>query len=409
MEGYDLVIAGGRVVDPAQGIDGLFDVAVAGGRIAALGKDLKAKRRIAADGMIVCPGLVDLHVHVYEWVTNFGLPVDDAGVNAGATTVVDQGSSGAWTYGGFRSYVIDRARTDVRAFVSINLAGALKGGTEAERLHNPQMVDVEALVDLACSDPIHVRGIKCHGESGALSHWGLAVFEQAVEAGKRAGLPLYVHTGELFPVVEARRPEPRSVLPQVLPLLKPGDVLAHVYSSLPDGIAGTGNAIPEWLWEARARGIRFDIGYGINFNYNIARRMIAEGFYPDTIGSDVHGDFYGYHSEAKLDYSLAGAMTRLLALGMPLERVIAATTCAPAAVIGDQTIGALKPGMKANITVLDPVAGEWVLHDGSGEALSVSTRLVPVQVVMAGEPITPTRRLLRDLCEEQAAPTRSAA
>jgi dihydroorotase len=270
------------------------------------------------------------------------------------------------------------------------------------------MVDVAALVDLAKSDPVHIRGIKCHGESGALSHWGLAVFEQAVEAGKRTGLPLYVHTGELFPVLEARRPEPRSVLPQVLPLLKPGDVLAHVYSSMPDGVAGADNAIPDWLWEARARGIRFDIGYGINFSYRIARRMIAEGFYPDTSGSDVHGDFYGYHSEAKLDYSLTGAMTRLLALGMPLERVIAATTATPAGIIGDETIGALRPGMKANITVLDPVAGEWTMRDGSGEPLRVDTRLVPAHVVMAGELIAPTRRLLRDLCEAPAA-TRSAA
>ncbi|HEV2303718.1 MAG TPA: amidohydrolase/deacetylase family metallohydrolase, partial [Stellaceae bacterium] len=396
---HDLVITGGRVVDPAQGIDRRLDVAIKAGRIAALGENLRAKRRLDADGKIVCPGLIDLHVHVYEWVTNFGLNADDTGVNAGATTIVDQGSTGAWTYGGFKAYVIERARTDVRAFVSINLMGALKGGTEAERLHNPQMVDVDELAALAQADPVHIRGFKCHGESGTLSNWGLAVFEQAVEAGRRTGLPLYVHTGELFPVDEARRPEKRSVLPTILPLLKPGDVLAHVYSSMPDGIAGEGERVPAWVHEAKARGVRFDIGYGINFSYRIARRMIAEGIYPDTISSDLHGDFYSFHDERKLDYSLCGAMTRLLALGMPLERVVEAATATPAAILGDGEIGALKPGMKANLTVLEELPGDWLLRDGSGEALRAASRLMPAQVVMAGEPIIPSNRLLRDVCE----------
>ena len=398
MSDFDLVITGGRVIDPAQGIDKRLDVAIEGDRVAALGEDLAGRRTLAADGKIVCPGLIDLHVHAYEWVTNFGLNADDAGIEAGATTIVDQGSSGAWTYGGFKAYVIDRARTDVRAFVSINLMGALKGGTEAERLHNPQMVDVEELVALARSNPAHIRGFKCHGESGSMSNWGLAVFEQAVEAGRRTGLPLYVHTGELFPVFEPRRPEQRAVLPTILPLLKPGDVLAHVYSSMPDGIAGEDERVPAWVHEAKARGIRFDIGYGINFSYRIARRMIAEGIYPDTISSDLHGDFYSFHNEEKLDYSLCGAMTRLLALGMPLAGIVGATTATPAAILGDAEIGALKPGMKANLTVLDPLDGDWLLRDGGGEALRVTTRLVPALVVRAGEPMTPSCRLVPDLC-----------
>jgi dihydroorotase len=403
-EPFDLVVTGGRVIDPAQGIDQYLDVAIAGDRIAALGKDLvrqPAKHVVAANGAIVCPGLIDIHVHVYEWVTNFGVWADDAGVNAGATTIVDQGSSGAWTYGGFKAHVIDKAVTDVRAFVSINLAGALKGGMEAERLHNPGMVDVAELVALAAANPCHIRGFKCHAESGALSHWGLEVFKQAVRAGELAGLPLYVHTGELFPVKAASRPEPRAVIEAIRDLLKPGDMLAHIYSAMPDGIVGRG-AIPPIVFELAKRGILFDIGYGINFSYAIARRMMAEGLYPHTIGSDVHGDFESYHDEAKLDYSLCGAMTRLLALGMPLERVIAATTCNPAGVIGETAnIGALKPGMKANVSLLDMVAGAWTLSDGQGEKLTVANRLVPALVVMAGKVIEPSRRLLRDIWPPQ--------
>ncbi len=145
---YDLVITGGRVIDPASNLDGRAQVAVTDGRIAAVAPELPpfdAARTIDAAGQIVCPGLIDFHVHVYEWVTNFGLPPDEAGVHSGATTIVDQGSAGAWTVGGFKAHIADRAETDVRSFVSANLAGALQGGMEGTALHNPGMMRIEAI------------------------------------------------------------------------------------------------------------------------------------------------------------------------------------------------------------------------------------------------------------------------
>lgn len=398
---YDLVITGGRVIDPAQVLDGRFEVAIVGDRIAAVGPDLAkqpARRVLKADGQLVCPGLIDLHVHVYEWVTNFGVWADDAGVDAGATTIVDQGSSGAWTYGGFKAHVIEKARTDVRAFVSINVLGAIKGGMEGPRLHNPDMVELDELVQLALADPVHIRGFKCHAESGALSHWGLQVLEKASRAGRLAGLPLYAHTGELFPVLEASRPQPEDVLPSVLKLLKPGDILAHVYSSMPDGIVGRGEGIPEFVRRADDQGVHFDIGYGINFSYAIARKMMAAGIFPRTISSDTHGDFNAYHDNSKLDYSLCGAMTRLWALGMPLDQVIAATTRNVALILREhERIGSLKPGMRADVSILDTLEGDWQMRDGSGEVLKVNTRLVPSKVVRAGEIIESKRTYVRDV------------
>lgn len=398
---YDLVITGGRVIDPSQVLDGRFDVAIVGDRIAAVGKDLAARparRVVKADGALVCPGLIDMHVHVYEWVTNFGVWADDAGVDAGATTIVDQGSSGAWTYGGFKAHVIEKARTDVRAFVSINVLGAIKGGMEGPRLHNPDLVEVDELVDLARANPTYIRGIKCHAESGSQSHWGLQVLEKAALAGRKAGLPLYVHTGELFPVDEAHRPQPEDVLPAALKLFKPGDILAHVYSSMPDGIVGRGEGIPEFVRQADAQGIQFDIGYGINFSYAIARKMMDAGIFPRTISSDTHGDFNAYHDNSKLDYSLCGAMTRLWALGMPLDQVIAAASRNAAIALREQDrIGGLKPGMRADVTILDMVEGEWQMRDGSGEVLDVKTRLVPARVVRAGEVIESKRTYVRDV------------
>ena len=399
----DVVLGNCHVIDPASGLDGPGEVALHGGRIAAVGAKVadQGARRVDLDGAVVCPGLIDLHVHVYEWVTNFGLPADDAGVNAGVTTVVDQGSAGTWTFGGFKAHVIERSRTDVRSFVSINVAGALKGGMRGDILHNPGMVDLDDLQRLAAANPVGLRGIKCHGESGAISHWGVDVLKLAVEGGNRTGLPLYVHTGELFPVLEPSRPAPDGVLEQVLPLLRPGDTLAHVYSAMPDGIMGRRDKVPDYVFRALEQGLHFDIGYGVNFSFEIARRMMAAGVLPNTISSDVHGDFNSYHDESILDYSLCGAMTRLLALGMPLAEVIRRTTINPARVLrAESEIGTLAVGSHADLTVLDRVPGRWGMKDGLGETLWAEERLVPRCVYRAGERIDCSRRLLRDLAEE---------
>jgi dihydroorotase len=402
MQQYDLVITGGRVIDPVSGRDGAGEVAVSGGRIAAVADRLpphRAAKTVDAKGRIVCPGLIDLHVHVYEWVTNFGLPPDDAGVHSGATTIVDQGSAGPWTVGGFKAFIADAAETDVRCFVSANVAGALMGGMEGTMLHNPGMMRIDAIEQAAAAWPHLVKGIKSHGESGGFSHWGTKVLEMAVEAGNRTGLPLYVHTGELFPVDEARRPRPESLMPAVLPLLRAGDTVAHVYSGKPDGIMGPGDRVPAAVRDAFDRGVHFDIGYGVNFSYRIARAMMDEGILPNTIGSDVHADFNAYHDDSRLDYSLCGAMTRLRALGMPLVEVIRRVTINPARILREESeIGTLAPGSRADITLLDPVAGRWPMRDAEGEMLTVEERLLPALVIREGREIVPSRRLLRDLC-----------
>ncbi len=414
---FDLVIEGGRVIDPASGLDAPADIGVTDGRIAAIAKASEgglrasgAERRIDARGKLVCPGLIDIHVHVYEYVTNFGVWADDAGVGVGATTIVDAGSTGPWTVGGFKAHVVDRAATDVRAFVSINVAGALMGGMKGDVLHGPAMTDVGSVVAAVGRYPREIRGIKCHGESGAYSHWGTEVLAMAAEAGRATGLPLYVHTGELFPVVEAKRPAPRSVLGEFLPLLKAGDVLAHVYSNMPDGICGEDGTVPEVLRAALDKGVRFDIGYGINFSYRIARMLMAAGIFPHTISSDVHGDFNSYHDNSKLNYSLPGAMSRLLALGMPLMEVIRATTEHPAKVIGEAyELGRLAPGTVADISILELRKEPWRLLDGRYECLEVEERLLPWLTLRAGVGHQPCAAMLPDLLDARLQQDRRAA
>jgi dihydroorotase len=396
----DLLLRGGRLIDPANDRNGIADVAIRSGRVIAIGtaaQELAPQRTIDVSGAIVTPGLIDMHVHVYEWLTNFGVPADAAGIQSGSTTIVDQGSSGAWTFGGFKAFIAEPARTDVRAFVSINVAGALQGGMEGTTLHNPAMVHVDSLVRIAAEHPQIVRGIKCHWESGSLSHWGPAVLKKAAEAGRAANLPLYVHTGELFPVEEPNRPNPSAVMGQVVQYLKPGDVLAHVYSRMPDGIMSTAEDVPGWLFEAKAAGVLFDLGHGVNLSFRIARKMMEKGVFPDTIGSDVHGDFNSYHDFSILDYSLVGGMNKLMGLGMSLTDVVRALTATPAEVLADPSIGHLGPGARANVTVLRPVEGEWTFFDSSRERVTVYERLVPDLVVMDGEVITPDCGLLADV------------
>lgn len=406
---FDLVIAGARVCDPASGLDGICDLAVNGDRITALGPGLanRGRRVIDAAGRILTPGWIDLHVHVFEWMTTFGLPPDDAGIHSGVTTAVDQGGAGAYTIPAFARYIAGPAVTDIRSFPSINSAGTLRGGCAGPVLHNPEIVDVDLLVAEAAAHPRLVRGFgEIHAESGAWSHWGFAVVDKAREAGDRARLPLYFHTGELFEVDESRRPEPRSLLPRTLALARPGDILAHVYSAMPDGILGEDERPSPLLFEAIARGVLLDIGFGINFSYRTARRMMAAGVLPHLISSDVHGLFDRMHDDTALDYSLAGAFARLVALGLPFAEALAALTVNPARVLGeDAEIGTLAVGSRADLTVLEERVEDWPFADSRGEVLVAERRWIPRLVVRAGQPIEPTLRLARDIVHRRGEPS----
>jgi dihydroorotase len=371
-EGYDLVLTGARVCDPATGLDRSCDLAVNGDRIAAVGSGLAphAREVIKLDDKLVTAGWVDLHVHVFEWMTTFGLPPDDAGVHSGVTTAVDQGGAGAYTIPAFKHYIADRARTDIRCFPSINSAGTLRGGLAGPIIHTPEVVDVELLVTEANAHPRLVRGFgEIHAESGAVSRWDLDVVRKAREASDRTALPLYFHTGELFEVDEAHRPEPRSLLPQILAIARPRDILGHVYSAMPDGVLGRDRTPSPALIEAAANGLLLDIGFGINFSYATAHRMIDAGVLPHLISSDVHGLFPVMHDDSALDYSLAGAFARLVALGMPFADALAAITINPARVLGEEAeIGTLAVGSRADITVLEERVEDWPMRDGQGES-----------------------------------------
>lgn len=401
IEQYDLVLKGGHVIDTAQCIDGVYDVAIRDGRIVEIITQLpshQAKETISVENKIICPGLIDLHTHVYEWVVTDSLHADDVGINAGVTTVVDQGDCGSATFLGFKAHVVDKMQTDVRCFPCINMTGTVTPDCSRTALYGPDMVDIEAFVTIASDNPCLVRGLKVHGESGALSRWGTKVLQLAREAADISNLPLYVHIGELFDVDKANCPEPEQVIDKVIPFLKAGDLITHCYSYRPDGLLGKRQNVPECLLEAVKSGVLLDLGHGVHFSFDIARRMLEQNLRPYTISSDVHGDFTTPHNDNTLDYSLCGIMSKLLGLGFTLEEVIAGVTINPARVLrSEKEIGTLQIGSCADITVLDLVEGNWLFHDSIGEQLVTKQKIVPILVVRAGRVIYPHGRLLRDL------------
>ena len=235
---FDLILKGGRVIDPARDATPLLDVAIANGRIAAVADNIlasSARASIDCRGKLVLPGLIDTHAHVYQYVTGgFGLNADMCGVQSGVTTLVDQGGPSCMTLPGFRNYVAAPAASRALAFISAYLVGGLEGHFYPE-LYRPKCVDVKATVKAALENRDLVKGVKAHAELGGFARWGFEVIKQSVEISRETNLPLYIHFGQLWPMPEdgGMAVDPDSILPQVVELLKPGDILAHPFSRHP--------------------------------------------------------------------------------------------------------------------------------------------------------------------------------
>ena len=406
---FDLVLKGGRVIDPTQGIDGIHDVGVAAGRIAAVLPDLSgAGETIDLRGALVLPGLIDTHAHVFRHVTGrFGLEADLVGVHSAVTTLVDQGGPSLMTFPAFRSYVVEPAASRVYAFLSAYLVGGMEGHYYPE-LYGPHGIDVDGTVKAAFANRDLVKGIKAHAEIGGFSRWGLEAFRLAKEISHQTKLPLYIHFGQLWALPESGRAvDPDRILPNVLDLLEPGDVLAHPFTRHPGGFVGQDGRVHPVVKEAVARGLKIDVGYGSHFSFAMAKKVLDAGILPNTLGADMHGYNTRLPSDAPADqahmfagatnFSLSSAMTALLACGVPLEKLVPMVTSNAAAMLGlDDEIGALRPGVAADVTVLADERGRWVLRDNEGTRVSTERMLRPLFCLRAGKrfdadaPILPT-------------------
>jgi dihydroorotase len=407
---YDLVLRGGRVIDPAQGLDGTLDVAVRDGQVAAVGAALSSvdtREVIDARGQLVLPGLIDTHAHVYQYVTGrFGLEADMVGVHSGTTTVVDQGGPSCMTLPGFQRFVVEPAATRIFAFLSAYLVGGLEGHYYPA-LYGPDGVDVAATVRAAQENAALVRGIKGHAEIGGVARWGLEVLRLSAEIAREADIPLYVHFGQLWPLPRngGTRVDPDAILPQVVELLRPGDILAHPFTRHPGGFVDRQGRVHPVVREALARGLRIDVGHGSHFSFDVARRVLDAGIVPDTLGADLHGyntqvprpagTPAGAHPDPELHpfagstrFSLARAMTSLMACGLPLERVVPMVTRNAARMLGREAeLGTLRPGAVADVTVLDDRRGRFSLRDNGGTEVIAERVLMPAFCLRAGRRI----------------------
>jgi len=361
---YDLVLKGGHVIDARNGVSAIRDVAIAGGRVAAVAANINpagAVKVVDASGLYVTPGLVDIHVHVYAGTGERGsyagdnsLHPDGFTLRAGVTTVADAGSSGWRSFDDFKDRIIDRSKTRVLAF--LNIVGAGMRGDKFEQ----NLSDMEAgpTADMATRHKDLIVGIKTAHFTGP--EW--TPVERAVEAGTSAGIPVMVDFG-------ANRPE-RPLAELVTKKLRPGDIYTHAYSGLRNELDDSGHVNPGML-EGRKRGVIFDVGHGGgSFAWRIAVPAMREGFRPDSISTDLH---IGSMNAGMKD--MLNVMDKFLAMGLPLDDVVRRSTWNPAREIKREELGHLSVGAPADIAVLRLETGSFGFVDMYGARLRGTQKL----------------------------------
>jgi len=374
---YDLVIKGGRVLDPAENMDGNLDVAISGGLISKVGKDIPEKEShqvVSARGMLVTPGLIDVHTHVCDGIVRNGASPDAAGVMQGVTTVADGGSAGQAIFGGFTKYVIPNVRTTVFCFLHICSFGL----SVMPELWSRQDIDTGATEKVIAENAGLIKGVKLRLVGGLVASHGAEVMRLTRDTARRFKLPVMVHIGDPDKLV------PEEVTRVALPMMEEGDILSHIYTHQQGRVLlPNGSLMPEFR-EAVKRGVVLDIAHGRNnFSFEVAERMLAQGILPTTISSDV-----GAQSIGGPVYGLTVTMSKMMALGLSLRDIITMTTINPARAlkIHDRK-GSLKPGMDADVSILEVASGRWRLVDSEKKVKETDKLIVPRITVKSGQVI----------------------
>jgi dihydroorotase len=371
---HDLILRGGRVIDPSQKLDEVIDIGFSAGKVSRIGPGLKADAGTAVrdvSGYIVTPGLIDLHTHVYWGGTSLGIDAEEFCRKSGVTTAVDTGSAGPGNFAGFRKHVIERSAVRILAYLHVSFAGiyaysqrVMVGESEEIRLLAP----LDA-VEVGNANRDIIVGIKVRVGAHASGRSGTVPLDIALQVADEVGMPLMAHIDHPPPSYE-----------EVLDRLRPGDVLTHAFRPFPNVPVDSQGKVKEAVLRARARGVRFDIGHGKgSFAFKTARGMLANGFYPDTISSDVHALCVNGPA-----FDQVTTLSKFLCMGMPLIDVIAATTVNAAVALKRPELGSLKPGSVGDATILSIQQGEFDYVDVVGEHLRGDRKVVSKGVVIAG-------------------------
>jgi dihydroorotase len=363
-ETYDLLLSGGDVIDVGGGNLGRFDVAVADGRIAAVGADLPGAASTVVDvtGKVVTPGLIDLHTHVYPGAGYWGIDPDPVAWYSGVTTWVDAGSAGAHSLAGLRAFAATR-RVRVPILVNIAAQGLAARTGESRDLAN---CDVDLAIDAVRGNRDVVCGIKVRIDADTVGGNGVEPLRLGIGAADACGVPVMVHIGTSPPPVD-----------EVLRLLRPGDIVTHCASGFAEAVG------PE-AQEAYARGVLFDIGHGSGgFAFDVLERQLAAGLRPHTISTDLHArSLYGPA------FDLPMTLAKLLAAGLELPDVVAAATVHPARALGLDA-GTLAVGAPADIAVFTVQQGPFDVVDAHRQIRQAPVRLVNEATYVSGRPMRP--------------------
>ena len=373
---YDLLVKGGRVVDPSQRLSAVRDIGISGGRVTRVARDLSAsdaRQVLDAHGKIVTPGLIDVHVHVYDGVTPLGIPADPNCIARGVTTVLDAGSAGAHTFPGFRKYVVNVV--DTRVFALLNLSVVGQSTLSMDNLFGE-------LLDLGYANPrLAIRtieqnrdvilGLKVRLSKNIVGENDLKILGMAREAAAAVNLPVMVHIGDSH-----------SPLPDILNGMGKGDVLTHTFHGRERGILDARGRVLSEVRSAVERGVHLDVGHGAgSFSFEVCEKALEQGVVPGTISSDLHQ--YNVHGPV---FDLATTLSKFLHLGLTLEDVIERSATNAAATFGfPGGLGTLREGAEADVAVFSLLEGDFEFLDTLDEKRIGHRKLVPVATVKAGK------------------------
>src|SRR6266481_6971753 len=382
---YDLLLKGAHVIDPKNKISAVRDVAVRDGSIAAIAPNIpaaQARKVVNVAGLYLTPGLIDLHAHVFAGSDGMGLAgghtsifPDDFALRVGVTRVVDAGSSGRHNFAQFKKTVIDRARTRVLAFLNIG-GGGMPGDDHEQNVND---MDAKAAADVAIANRDTIVGIKVAHYRGP--DW--TPVERGVEAGTLANIPVMVDFGEF-------RPE-RPYQDLVLKKLRPGDISTHMYLGAVPMLDDAGKVNP-YLFEARKRGIIFDVGHGGgSLLFRQAVPAVKQGFIPDSISTDLH---VGSMNAGMKD--MLNVMSKFLNMGMPVDDVIVRSTWHPAREIKHEEYGNLSVGAGADVAVLRVEKGNFGFTDTLGARMKGTQKLICELTVRDGKVVYDLNGITRE-------------
>ncbi len=372
----DLILRGARVIDASQNIDRVADLRFHAGRVAAIGERLEADAETEVrdvSGSIVCPGLIDLHTHVYWGGTSIGVDAVALARSSATATFVDAGTAGPGNFAGFRKHVIEPA-LPVRILPLLNLsfAGifAFSNSVMVGECEDLRMLDLNECVRVARENADLIVGIKVRVGRGASGRSGIAPLDMALEVAEALGLPLMAHLDH---------PPPSRL--EVMSRLRPGDILTHCFRPFPNAPSQPGGGVRPEVMAARERGVIFDIGHGAgSCGFATSRAMLAAGFQPDVISSDVH--VLSINGPA---FDLLHTLGKFHALGMTLNEVLRCATLNAANAIRRPELGTLKVGAPGEASIFDVVRETTEYRDVVGEVIEGEHRFVARGLVLNGQ------------------------